>query len=137
MPSRVEESFDELWQRLRAGRGLTNTGDDPVFYLVFRPEEMLEVKRLRKVWAAKLAKQGWTMEVMSMADTVLEIFRSNELRDVWLSSPSNRSCDRDSITEINQTLENVLTGDDALKKDRGKAGIFARSRQYGFVHHRS
>jgi hypothetical protein len=41
MPSRVEESFDELWQRLRAGRGLTNTGDDPVFYLVFRPEEML------------------------------------------------------------------------------------------------
>ena len=116
MPSRVEESFDELWQRLRAGRGLTDTGDDPVFYLVFRPEEMLEVKRLRKLWAAKLAKQGWTMEVMSMADTVLEIFRLNELRDVWLASPSNTSFGRDSIAEINQTLENVLTEDDALKK---------------------
>src|SRR5215472_976383 len=62
MSSRVEESFDELWQRLRAGRGLADTGDDPVFYLVFRPEEMLEVKRLCRLWSAKLGKQGWKME---------------------------------------------------------------------------
>ncbi len=113
--SSPSESFDELWQRLRAGRGLTNTGDDPVYYLVFRPEQMLEVKRLRKQWAAKLAKQGWTMETMSMAETVLEIFRNYELRDVWLSSPANTACDRESIIEINKTMEDVLTSDDLLK----------------------
>jgi hypothetical protein len=56
------------------------------------------------------------MEVMSMAETILEIFRSNELRDVWLANPSNTSFDRDSLAEINQTLENVLTQDDALKR---------------------
>ena len=56
--SSPSESFDELWQRLRGGRGLTNTGDDPVYYLVFKPEQMLEVKRLRKQWAARLAKQA-------------------------------------------------------------------------------
>jgi hypothetical protein len=114
--SSPSDSFDELWQRLRAGRGLTNTGDDPVYYLVFKPEQMLEVKRLRKQWAAKLAKQGWTMETMSMADTVLEIVRSNDLRDVWLSSPANTACDPESITEITNTLEDVLTSDDLLKR---------------------
>lgn len=113
--SSPSESFDELWQRLRAGRGLTNTGDDPVYYLVFKPEQMLEVKRLRKQWVARLAKQGWTMETMSMADTVLEIFRVNELRDVWLSSPANTACDCEAVAEINKTLEDALTADDLLK----------------------
>lgn len=114
--SSPSESFEELWQRLRAGRGLTNTGDDPVYYLVFKPEQMLEVKRLQKPWAARLAKQSWTMETMSMAATVLEIFRSNELRDVWLSSPANTACDRESVTEINKTLEDALTADELLKR---------------------
>ncbi|HRZ35719.1 MAG TPA: DUF1788 domain-containing protein [Candidatus Paceibacterota bacterium] len=114
--SSPSESFEELWQRLRAGRGLTNTGDDPVYYLVFKPEQMLEIKRLQKQWAARLAKQGWTMETMSMAATVLEIFRSNELRDVWLSSPANTVCDRESVTEINKTLEDALTADELLKR---------------------
>ena len=77
---------------------------------------MLEVKRLRKQWAARLAKQGWTMETISMADTVLEIFRKEELRDVWLSSPANTACDRESTAEINKTLEDTLTADDLLKR---------------------
>ncbi len=115
MPS-PSESFDELWQRLRGGRGLTNTGDDPLYYLVFKPDQMLEVKRLRKQWAAKLAKQGWTMETLSMADTVLEIFRSNDLREVWLSSPADTAGDPESINEINRTLEDALTADDLLKR---------------------
>lgn len=110
------ENFDALWQRLRAGRGLTNTGDDPVYYLVFKPQEMLEVKRCQRQWAAKLAKQGWTAEFMSMADTVLDIFRKNELRDVWLSSPSNTSCEAEGVAEINKTMEDVLTADDFLKR---------------------
>lgn len=114
--SSPSESFDELWQRLRAGRGLTNTGDDPVYYLVFKPEQMLEVKRLQKQWAARLAKQGWTMETMSMADTVLEIFRANELREVWLTSAANSHSDRESVGEINKTLEDALTADDLLKR---------------------
>src|SRR6185369_3556269 len=59
--------------------------------------------------------QGWTMVTMSMAETVLEIFRSNELRDVWLASPANTAGDPASIGEINKTLEDVLTADDALK----------------------
>ncbi len=113
--SSPSESFDELWQRLRSGHELTNTGDDPVYYLVFKPDQMLEVKRLHKQWAARLAKQGWIMETMSMAQTVLEIFRGNDLRDVWLASPANTACDRESVAEINKTLEDVLIADDLVR----------------------
>lgn len=114
--SSPSESFEELWQRLQTGPGLTNTGDDPIYYLVFRPERMLEVKRLQKQWAARLAKQGWKMETMSMADTVLEILRNNELRDVWLESPANTAGDREAVVEINKTMEDALTADDLLKR---------------------
>ena len=38
-------------------------------------------------------------EPMSMTDTVLEIFRKNDLREVWLSSPANSSCDPESIAD--------------------------------------
>lgn len=110
------ETFEQVWSWIRSGPGLSNTGDDPVCYLVFHPEHMLEVKRLRKQWAAKLAKQGWTMECMSMAETVLDIFRTEELRDVWLASPANKACDRESVAEIKGTLEDVLTGNDLLKQ---------------------
>lgn len=110
------ETFEQVWSWVRSGRGLSNTGDDPVCYLVFHPEQTLEVKRLRKQWAAKLGKQGWTMECMSMAETVLDIFRAEELRHVWLTSPANTACDRESLAEINKTLEDVLTTDDLLKR---------------------
>ena len=31
----LRDNFDQLFQRLRYGRGISNTGDDPVYYLVF------------------------------------------------------------------------------------------------------
>jgi len=53
----LRDNFDQLFQRLRQGRGISNTGDDPVYYLVFPPHQMLEVKRQLKEWEAKLKIQ--------------------------------------------------------------------------------
>jgi hypothetical protein len=109
------ETFEQVFTWIRSGRSLNNTGDDPVCYLVFHPEQLLDVKRMLKQWSAKLSKQSWTMETISMAETVLDIFRGDALRLVWLSSPANTACDRESVVEINKTLEDVLTSTDALK----------------------
>ena len=40
MPS-LDSSFKELQQRLRDSSSLRNTGGDPVYYIVFPPQEML------------------------------------------------------------------------------------------------
>ena len=108
----LQQSFDELRQRLKRGRGLNYVSDDPVFYLVFRPEEMLTVKKRMKQWTAKLTLEGWHVHTFSMADTIKEIFQSNDLRDLWLMSEEDDPFDFDAI---NKTLADALLADDTLK----------------------
>ena len=113
----LSDNFDQLWQRLRYGRGLSHTGDDPVYYLVFHPSEMLEVKRSLRQWAAMLRKQDWTMETFSMAEAIKEIFEKNEFReDVWLASPQDKCFDAEALQQINKQLESALVDEGALKE---------------------
>jgi len=111
--SSLDQSFDELRFQLKQGRGLSHAGMDPVFYLVFRPEEMLEVKRLTKVWKAKLKKDGWDVHEFSMTEAVHDIFKKHDLRSVWLESEKENPLDFDSV---NKTLTDALVGKDDLKE---------------------
>ena len=111
MPS-LDKSFKELLFQLKQGRGLSHSGMDPVFYLVFRPEEMLDVKRLLKSWMAKLKHDDWNVHVFSMVDAVNEILREHDLRDIWFASEKDAPFDFDAI---NKTLSDALMGSDQLK----------------------
>jgi hypothetical protein len=115
MPS-LSDNFEQLWQRLRHGRGLSHTGDDPVYYLVFHPSEMLEVKRRLRQWAAVLKKQDWTMETFSIATAIKEIFLQNDFRDVWLASEEDKRFDADAMQQVNRQLESALVDEGALKQ---------------------
>ena len=108
----LEQSFEELRQRLKQRQTLAHVSDDPVFYLVFRPKEMLEVKRLLGRWEAKLRLDDWVVHYFSMADAIKEIFSSNNLRELWLSSEKEAPLD---FEVINKTLEDALIKNDTLK----------------------
>jgi len=108
----LQKNFDELRQRLKRGRGMDHASDDPVFYLVFRPAQMLTVKRRMKQWIARLNLEGWQVHTFSMADAVHTIFKNNDLRDIWLESEKDAPLDFDAI---NDTLSDALTADSALK----------------------
>jgi len=110
MPS-LDDNFQELILRLDQGRRLDNTGDDPVFYLVFDPGQMLDVKRKLRSWVVKLEHRGWKPELFSMADVVHELLQSNDLRDVWLDAESDDPMD---FEMINSTLEEALQENKAL-----------------------
>jgi len=114
--SSLSDNFDQLWQRLRYGRGLSHTGDDPVYYLVFHPSEMLEVKRRLRQWAAVLKKQDWTMETFSMAEAIKDIFSANEFRHLWLESEEDRRFDTEAIERLNDQLESALVDEGSLKQ---------------------
>ena len=109
----LDQSFDELRFQLKQGRGFSHAGMDPVFYLVFRPDEMLEVKRRVKAWIAKLKHDGWNVHVFSIADAVHDILRNHDLRDIWLESEKDDPFDFDAI---NKTLSDALVGSDDLKE---------------------
>jgi hypothetical protein len=108
----LDQNFNELRLLLKQGRGLSNAGHDPVFYLVFRPEEMLEVKRRAKSWIAKLKIDGWNVHIFSMVEAVHSLLKNDGLRDVWLESEKDNPLDFDSI---NKTLTDALVGNDQLK----------------------
>jgi hypothetical protein len=108
----LDQNFKELLFQLKQGRGLSHAGMDPVFYLVFRPEEMLDVKRLVKSWIAKLKHDDWNVHVFSMVDGVHDILRKHDLRDIWLESEKDDPLDFDTI---NKTLSDALVGTDDLK----------------------
>jgi len=110
-----KESFEELRQRLRQGRGLSDTGDDPVYYVVFHPKYILEVKRLMKEWKAKLELDGWKAETLSMADAVHGLFRAYIDRDDWLEDDANKQFDSESFETLKESQKSVLESEGALK----------------------
>lgn len=108
----LQQSFNDLRHLLKTGRGLSHSGDDPVYYLVFGQDRMLELKRQIKSWAVKLKHDGWQVEVFSMADAVDTILGNHPLRDIWLTSEKDAPLEFD---EVNRTLADALTADDTLK----------------------
>ncbi len=74
MPS-LKANFSELVLRIRQGRALGHAGFEPVYYLVFAPSEILEVKRSLPGWQAQLHMDGWEVHRFSIAEEIAEIFR--------------------------------------------------------------
>lgn len=110
MPS-LEESFEELKQQIKHARRLSNTGDDPVYYLIFQPGEIINVKRQMKVWTARLKKEGWNVHTLSLAEVVNAFLKNAPLRDVWLEAEKENPLDFESI---NMTLREALLYDDVV-----------------------
>lgn len=108
----LNRSFEELRQHLRRGYTLNQASDDPVFYLIFRPDEMLEVKRRLRSWQVKLS-QDYRVQLFSMAEAVRDILQNHDLRDIWLESERDAPFD---FEPINKTLADALISQEALKR---------------------
>ncbi len=71
--SSLKADFDELRERIRHGRELGHASFEPIYYLVFPPEQILEVKRQTPAWVAKLHQEGWDVHTFSIAEHDLDI----------------------------------------------------------------
>jgi hypothetical protein len=81
----LDASFQELRQRLRDRSGIGNTGGDPVFYLVFHPGRMLDVKRRLKVWQSQLHLDDWDVQTLSLGRIIADYFASHPFRSICLA----------------------------------------------------
>ena len=109
----LDQSFDELRFQLKHGQGLSHAGMDPVFYLVYRPEDMLNVKRGIKKWTAKLKIEGWDVHVFSMAEALHGIVKNHTLRPLWLKGEEEDALDFEAI---NRTISDALLKTESLKE---------------------
>jgi len=105
MPS-TRDNFDELLERVRSGRELGHAGFEPIYYLIFRPREILDVKRNLPAWIAKLRNADWDVEPFSIAQEIRSILDSAPLMKIWLAADKKSPLQWD---KANQSLANAIT----------------------------
>ena len=104
--SSLKADFNELLERIRQGREFAHASFEPIYYLVFHPSQILEVKRQTPAWVAKLHNEGWEVTVFSIAKNISEILANAPMRKVWLAADSKNPLDWD---KTNRSLANALT----------------------------
>jgi hypothetical protein len=104
-------------ERIRQGRELGHASFEPIYYLVFSPSQILEVKRQMPAWTTKLKNDGWAVHLFSMSDEIADILGKAPLRKIWLTE------DRRSPTDwqrTNQSLANALAKGELQSRLEGK-----------------
>ena len=111
--SSLKADFDELRERIRHGRELGHASFEPIYYLVFPPAQILEVKRQTPPWIARLHNEGWEVTTFSMAEAIEAILKNDPRRPLWLAADRKAPQDR---AKTNQSLANALIANGALQQ---------------------
>ena len=104
--SSLGNNFNELMERVRAGRDLGHASYEPIYYLVFPPREILDVKRNLPAWNARLRNDGWDVHVFSLQEAIDEILSNAPMMRIWLAADSKAPLAWD---KTNQALTNAIT----------------------------
>jgi len=105
MPS-LATDFAELLDRIRQGREFVHASFEPVYYLIFPPRQILEVKRNMPAWIARLRNDGWHVSTFSVAEAVLDILQNAPQRKFWLTAEKRSP---QTTQDINKSLTNPLS----------------------------
>lgn len=105
-------TFDEVLERVRHGRTLGHASFEPVYYLIFHPRQIVEVKRELPAWMHRLHNDGWAVQRFSLAEHVTAILGAAPLRQLWLAADRKAPLEWE---KTNRALANALTnGADTL-----------------------
>lgn len=112
--SSLKADFDELRERIRHGRELGHASFEPIYYLVFPPEQILEVKRQTPAWVAKLHQEGWDVTTFSIAEQIWSVLREDEF--MWsLCVQEDKNAPLD-WRRTNKALADILEAENGLMK---------------------
>ncbi len=124
----LEEAFQELRARLGQSDALNPAHSDPIFYFVYQPAQLLEVKRRLPAWIAALKHDGLTIERVSLSDLVWDLVDQSGRWETWLQLESGAD-----IQELNEAIRDVLRSDHALVNRVAERVSQSRERTAVFV----
>ena len=128
--SSLKADFNELMERIKAGRDFGHASFEPIFYLVFSPASILEVKRQMPAWEAKLRNDGWSVHKFSIAEEIQKILDAAPLKKIWIAADSKAPLQWE---KTNKALANALTNGSLQERSGSRAARTRRSAQYHFV----
>lgn len=113
--SSLRADFNELLERIRHGRELSHASFEPIYYLVFHPNQILDVKRQMHAWTSKLKNDGWDVTTFSIAEAVQDILQSAPptVRKIWLAADQKAPLAWD---KTNRSLANAVANGALQKK---------------------
>jgi hypothetical protein len=123
----VEDNFRELLERIRHGREFGHASFEPVYYLVFHPREILDVKRRMRAWKSRLTKSGFKVHQFSVADEIEDILLKAKMRLIWLRADRMAPLGWD---RTNKSLSNALVPSSADTPEDTKDTLFARLKTF-------
>ncbi|HPB76380.1 MAG TPA: DUF1788 domain-containing protein [Chromatiaceae bacterium] len=109
--SSLKADFDELRERIRHGRELGHASFEPIYYLIFDPAQILEVKRQTPAWVAKLHQDGWEVETFSLTEQIWALLKADPFWPVWVGEDQAAPLD---WPRTNKALADILTSANGL-----------------------
>ncbi|TBF62406.1 BREX protein BrxB domain-containing protein [Rhizobium leguminosarum] len=109
--SSLKADFDELRERIKQGRELGHASFEPIFYLVFPPEQIVDVKRQTPAWMSKLRQDQWEVEVFSIAEHLWAHLRDDPFWDLCVAEDRSAPID---WQRSNRALADIITTGDGL-----------------------
>lgn len=109
--SSLRADFDELRERIRHGRELGHASFEPIYYLIFAPDQILEVKRQTPAWLAKLHQEGWDVHTFSIAENLWDVFQSDPFWSLCLMEDKAAPLD---WKRTNKSLADIVTAGGGL-----------------------
>lgn len=116
--SSLRNDFDELRERIRHGRDLGHASFEPIYYLIFPPEHILEVKRQTPAWIAKLHQEGWHVHTFSIAENLWELLQGDPFWSLCLMEDKAAPLD---WARTNKALADIVTSGGGLLSRLGDA----------------
>jgi len=88
----LDRDFDDLCAVLSKPDRLNPAQSDPVFYLVYRPDQMLAVKRKLPAWLGKLRNMGLEPLRVSLGDIMGSLARTRARGRARRFEPGDQGC---------------------------------------------
>lgn len=109
--SSLRADFDELRERIRHGRELGHASFEPIYYLIFSPEQVLEVKRQTPAWEAKLHQEGWDVHIFSVAENLWGLLQEDPF---WSMCVQQDKASPNDWARTNAALADIVANDGGL-----------------------
>ena len=108
--SSLKSNFAELCEKIQRGREFGHASFEPIYYLIFDPSEILEVKRQTPAWISKLQNDfNWKVTTFSITDEIESVLKKDPRWSMWSMIDKKNPQNWQST---NQSLANVLTKED-------------------------
>lgn len=99
----LDNTLNELLQKIREPDSLNPAKSDPVFYFAYPPEMMLDLKKRLPRWISKMRDAGFNVLRVSMAEVMWELVDASGRWDAWLDLEGEADPE-----QINEAVRDVL-----------------------------